>query len=208
MRILNIFILSLVFLLLMPSVYAFDPTERGLGVILGTVVNVRSSPSLEAKIVTSVTEGEYVRILKWTDIEQEIGTFKDHWVEIQTSTYKKGFIFGAFIFELDQLYKRWGADTCCGLIFAIRFKGQGEFEFYEGCAEPECGSVELKNEGTFIIDGRRIELSGSLQSSNLKEIYDFYLFRWKGKNVLISEKLDIEEIPEIQKEMGGCWGWW
>jgi hypothetical protein len=178
-------------------VYAVDPMDRGVGVVLGTVVNVRKSASLDSEIVATVTEGEYVKIVQWTDVKQKIDGYNDCWVKIKTQANRIGYLYGAFIFEVDALFSNeWIADTCSGLALSIEFTRQGNFTFYLGCNEPGCDEPQ-REKGTFAIQGRKITLSVRLEY----DTHEFYLFRFQGGYVLETHKVDIEKVPAY------CWGW-
>lgn len=75
-------------------------------VVLGSVVNVREKPGLNSKVLFTVKENEVVYILKKTRYKQTIGLTQANWIYIINKDGKKGYIFGLFIFRLENLFKK------------------------------------------------------------------------------------------------------
>lgn len=175
----------------------YQPTDRNIGVVLGTVVNVRNKPNIQGNIVTAVRSGEYVKIISWENKRVKIGRFTDKWVKIRTNNGKTGYMFVAFIFEIKALYKRWGYTTTYAryLKTVITFNKD---KTYKGYLIWGLGHLKKKSfSGGYIIKGKTIILSFNpysyLNPKTRVKTHKLYFFRHKGKNVLVDHVININE---------------
>lgn len=173
-------------------------------IVLGEVVNVRVSPNTSAPIVTAVRENQIIQLIGWKANVETIGKFKDKWAKIRTQEGKTGYIFGAFIFEVKNLYKPFKHKYNVGVINKITFHVNGTYV--------ETGAQAYQNyvkKGIFRIEGRKITLQEqSVIINNAPDAVDsqpivYYLSRYEQKNYLMQDKKSLDEvIIYFQKLMG------
>ena len=191
---------------------AYSESQKNYGIILGDVVIVRQQPDRNSKIVETVKENEELIIIEWTNKKEKIGKFTDKWVKIKTKSGKTGFIFGAFVFDLNILHKPiW--ENMVDTRYPIT-GGSGDFYYFkrEGEAIRENISNYLYrriDSGKYVISGRKISLhfnksesfhldsrTGKLikqdiriEAINKKEIY--YLFKAWEEHLLVNSLLNV-----------------
>ena len=166
-----------------------NPTDPNVGVILGDVVNVRQQPSAASPLVDTVKENDYVKIIQWTTKQETIGKFTDKWVKVQTKNGKEGFLFGAFVFDLDSLYKqKWRGKFDCydgSEIFIFLRNKKIKYELLVP------GLIDKRN-GAFHISGRKIVISiPNTEQSDGKKIILFFM-KYKRKNLLYDKLIKID----------------
>lgn len=176
----NKIFLLLIFILIKLNVYpvqdVFTVAHKDTGVILGAIVNVRKLPSTQSKIVTTVKENVFVKILAWQNKRVTIGRYKDRWVKIKTPMHKVGYIFGAFIFDLKDLFiGKWTYNAFpSDIVDKLKFNKNFTYQY------KRIGLTRGMFSGKFKIKGRKLYLSrGYNQNSRY-----LYLMRYKGKQYL------------------------
>lgn len=165
------------------------PTDPNVGVILGDVVNVRQQPSAASPLIDTVKENDYVKILGHIKKQETIGKFTDIWVHIKTKNGKEGYLFGAFVFELQLLvtnnywiYNAFPSDVLEGVKFF-----NDKFIYRK---RSKVGNKEIS--GSFKIEGRKIFLTPCIPIS-----CSLFLMKFKGKYILESEPKNIAQEYEI-----------
>ena len=86
------------------------PFEKNAGIITGRSVNVRSAPSLRSRRIASVKEHDKVYIIRRVGRKVKIGSFKAWWFKIKTVKGRTGYIFGAFLFSVKKILKKYSHD--------------------------------------------------------------------------------------------------
>jgi hypothetical protein len=175
------------------------------GIILGTVVNIREKPDTKASVLCQMQQNDYVTIIEWTAVEEKISVNHDRWVRVMTGDGVKGYMFGAYLFDLQKFCDRsWHLESCSGASKSIRFFSDTRFELTEGCSEPECGPPSVTARGTFSLDGRNILFHGSVPESYRDGLY---IYRLNGRNTLYSSLREIDD-HEFMKDIGNCGLWY
>ena len=64
------------------------------GIIKGTEVNLRVSPSINAKVVRQLMNHEFVIYYERSKEESKVGGDRDYWYKIKTTDNKQGWVFG------------------------------------------------------------------------------------------------------------------
>ena len=149
------------------------------GIVVGTRVNVRKRASTKSKIVGVVYEGDQVSILKRNDKKVKISKYYDRWVKVKTPKGVTGYLYGAFLFDMNKFYSSegWQLQTCSGAIVKIKFTESKKFYNVGGCAEPGCGKAKLTGTGTYRIQKRRIIFSEKLPGSKTDKLYFYRINR-------------------------------
>lgn len=195
------------------KILRYNDGLKKIGIILGNIVNVRAKPSMRSKIVFQTRKGEKVLILDKTSVINRIGRFTDYWIKVKNIRNQVGYIFGAFIFDLKNLFDGvWGYITHSEWTFGIKFKTNRTFickSFYSKHAFS--GNSANNNNlpyytdkfiGGYKIIGSRIYLYGRRASKFLKanELKVLNLFRYKRINILSKLNLKIEaNLRKINK---------
>lgn len=175
------------------------------GIILADNVRIRNYPSVRSKILGLIHKGKRVEILKTINKIEQIGNFKDSWLKIKTPDKKTGYIFGAFVFNLNFLYKGvWGYKTYSEWTFGIKFTDEGEFKFkYISYSHADRRETISKYKNRFLVIKNMIILKGKKLLKGTT-YYDslpstFYLFRYKGQCYLSKKDVSINENENLQK---------
>lgn len=168
--------------------------KQQIGIIVGDVVNVRKETTIKSEILATLQDGEHVEIVSNTNKKMTIGKFTDNWFFIKTSKGISGYVFGAFIFELDELFKgyHWNYITYSEWAFGLKFKRD-----YTGLFVYSFNKFS-KSDITFSIDGSRLKLD------NVKADFlpsKLYFFRYKGKNYLTKKKIPFDIVFENEVNM-------
>ena len=135
------------------------PMYRNTGVILGRAVNIRSKPNLKARIIFQLKENSYIRIIGVNKKIYRIGEFSGKWTKVISARGIKGYIFDAFIFDLDCLYKKvWKRKV--ELKIWLNFFRNGKYKWRRANALPITDDKPLYEiiTGKFKIIGRKIIL--------------------------------------------------
>lgn len=208
MKIFSIILYILLLFLSITSLAKSNNMYKNKGIILGTKVNVRNKPTTKAKVITVVKEGENVQILEWSNSKEKIGNYTDKWVKIKTNSNKIGYLFGAFIFDLDDLINnKWYLQTYSGEVYGFILEKGNKFSIIAG--EAEVGEEpKIIKSGTYEIKERKISFSKKIGGHSQKKTNALYLFRYKGKNVLLEHKYHIDDRTFIPPNDGIPWGWW
>ena len=168
----------LLMLFLAASLFGGDLTGRA--VILGDAVNVRRSPSTGSPVVGRVFEGRFVEILSWEAAAVSIGSLRDRWARIRMPNGKTGYLFGAFLFELADLYAgNWVARMWSGIDgIKLNRYGTWQVDMFD-----ERGSS--RHSGRLTVSGRFMTLHASAKL--VKRV--LYFHRFKGRRCLTTQKI-------------------
>lgn len=90
---------------------AFAQDISQIGIVLGSDINLRTQPAASAPVIARLQDGDTVTILKWTDTILRIGSHKDVWVQIRTANRVEGYVFGAYLYRLINLYQGMWMET-------------------------------------------------------------------------------------------------
>lgn len=170
----------------------FNPAMRNIGVILGDAVNVRSKSSVHGKIIDKVKKNEFVIIIQWLEHIVQVGKYLDKWVKIKTQRGKIGYIFGAFLFDLNSLFgvygklRVWRAYNDVYSYYLV-FNRQGEF-FINAFAEKRFFLL-----GKFKILGTKLQLifKSKYNYSFPARNQILYMKRVRGKNYLSEYNVNL-----------------
>jgi hypothetical protein len=163
-----IFITSITFLFIINSFTTPKIIYSNIGVILGDIVNIRIAPSITSQVIGSVKENDFVKIIERTNIKETIGQFNDKWLKIKTEKGIIGFIFGAFIFDIEKLYLfKWTQPNYARpfITTVIFYKNNTYSRLIENVSgiEQESRNInswfDYKENGTFLINGRKLIFS-------------------------------------------------
>ncbi len=164
----------------------FDPlSSSGIAVVFDGVVNIRKNPGIESKVVAQIKEGDRVHILARTGKREQIEKYFDEWIKVKLVHGKTGYLFAAFIFEVDRLFKDeyWNYLTYSEWAFGIKFKKNGKL------------IAVYATQNSF----SRIKSDFSIKKDYVKINNDkinflpdkLYFFRYKGENYLCKTDLKV-----------------
>jgi hypothetical protein len=185
MKRISLFIPILVLSISVVSGRDFSYKEEDIAVVIGSRVNVRASMSLKAQVIYQAKEGEYVKVLQWTDRRLKVGKLDDYWVKIKTKSGTVGYLYGAYLFDLHSLYnpRGWHQNVCSSYSNVLNLRDDRSYSSITESANTDTGETdETVEEGTYSVSGRKLTLSKGKK---------FYLFRHKMVNWLTREKLPV-----------------
>lgn len=79
---------------------AEKPDETAYGISKGDKVNVRSNPDIKSKSIDMLNKGEAVVILGKSKEPDTVNGENFYWINVQTISKKKGWVFGKYIHEV------------------------------------------------------------------------------------------------------------
>ena len=141
----------------------------------------------------------------------QIGQFKDKWVQIKLKSGKTGYMFGAFLFEMDAFFKNtWSYISFSEYAEGLKFNRNGTYSYYYSeyrHTTQTVGNIDLKGNYVFKTDGvyivsKRILKIAFNQNRTKWAINNFFnklsftrlfYFRYNGKNLLSGKKYGIEQ---------------
>jgi len=184
MQVIKIKIVILFFIIISLNSFSLSSYHRGIAVVIGDIVYIRAFPLANGEIVGTIRENEIVKILDWSNEEYKIGKFKDKWSRIRTSAGLEGYVFGAFIFDIEDLYFwEWSMLLKPGTGLHLTFKRDRNYELIKFIKDNRNRINIIKRvKGRFDIQGCKIVLNNNL----IKELY-MYRSSMKGvKKVPVS----------------------
>lgn len=195
-KLVSLFILFFVLLNISCTTLSYDDlTNQCIGVILDRVVNIRIKPDISSRIVSTVKENEHVKIIKLTKQKVEINGFTDKWVKIITRTGKVGYIFGAFLFDLKELYTKWYLSLETGEEGDIKLTISKNNTWVENSfIEHSPYRKRYKASGKIYILGRKIKFSINRGKSYFSRNKAFvkYLYKFRSKYYLVDKPLSLK----------------
>ncbi len=168
--------------------------EENIGIIIGDIVNVRETPAVNGKIISQLKDGAHVKVTEKTQNPMQVGKHFDRWVKIRTKENVAGYVFGAFLFELDELFRgfHWNYVTYSEWAFGLKFKRDKKVTFVYAY-----GTLN-KAEYEYDIQGRQLILKG-MKADFLPST--LYFYRYQSQYYLARNKLSSEPVfsNEIEK---------
>ena len=155
------------------------PGLTGEAVVIGDVVNVRQSPNPGGAIVAAAREGDKLTILSWEPEAVTVGTLTDRWARVRLAGGATGYVFGGFLFELEDFAGLWAS---------VEFGGGAGYKFLaDGTLEGEGfhSGETIKLTGTWTRAALRVR--AAFQSPSASN-FDLYLSRFKGRRCLVPTK--------------------
>ena len=162
--------------------------NTNLAVVHQGILNLRSKPSARSKVVAGLKAGDYMLILSKQAGVKKIGNLKDRWYKVLLEGGKTGYVFAAYIFEIDQLFKgyHWNYLTYSEWAFGLKFMRNGKYK----CVYASQGKY-AENMGTYVIEKDYIKLSNMGQNNFVPT--KLYFYRYKGKNYLCKDNFSSDK---------------
>lgn len=169
-------------------------TQRKRAIVLSSPVFIFEGPAFKSSRIGIAPRNSVVVILKKLDKFFKYSIISGKWFYIKTKKGVKGYIFGAFLFELDVLFsKNWRQPPeSNNPLFLYKFYRNGKFTLNYKTYNPDKNEFKnKKTKGRFTLKGRQIKLYVKNYMGSL------FLFKYRGKNCLSNFNFEINDrIPK------------
>ncbi len=176
-----------------PRVYQ---REKNAGIITGRVVNVRNAPRLSSRVIATVKEHDKVFIISKGTYEFKIGRFKAYWYKIKTIKGKIGYLFGAFLFPVNKIFKTFNFDfdRAHYMMLILRPDYKYTYKIHNRYNQ----EIIRQKKGSFIIRGRRLSFNPGFEYKNYGHKIIKYLYLHTESKIYKKNKYPVaNRYPQI-----------
>jgi hypothetical protein len=167
-----------------------------IGIVIDDGLILRNNPSITSAAVALLKKGVVLRIKSRGKSILKVGGNTGTWIEVETLTKKRGYVFSPFVFDFSKLFtdSYWANLTYSEYINAFKFRSNGTFSYLYSSFTGE-RIIKFQAEGKYVLDAKNLciflRYKKSTKSNSL--IKKFYFFKYRNKHYLTKKYMTLNK---------------